>query len=177
MSTADLCARRLAPHSLVGLRQSKLSTGLDGRKIVPMSHTPYYYASGGKYLLFLDLLGFTAFVRSSFQKKAEETDDREKEFELAQKQFKIAQAEVDREYRRFHEQDCASRGADPLRQDVVLHSSHGGVPFLALLLLPDGTRRQRGVPRTKEQHAVLAQLEADQALQGTYRRDEGAGTR
>jgi hypothetical protein len=49
------------------------------------------------------LLGFTAFVRSSFQKKAEETDDREKEFELAQKQFKIAQAEVDREYRRFHE--------------------------------------------------------------------------
>ena len=42
-------------------------------------------------------------MRSSFQKKAEETDDREKEFELAQKQFKIAQAEVDREYRRFHE--------------------------------------------------------------------------
>ena len=68
-----------------------------------MSHTPYYYAPGGKYVLFLDLLGFTAFVRSSFQKKAEETDDREKEFELAQKQFKVAQAEVDREYRRFHE--------------------------------------------------------------------------
>ena len=68
-----------------------------------MSYTPYYYAPGGKYVLFLDLLGFTAFVRSSFQKKAEETDDREKEFELAQKQFKIAQAEVDREYRRFHE--------------------------------------------------------------------------
>lgn len=68
-----------------------------------MSHTPYYYAPGGKYVLFLDLLGFTAFVRSSFQKKAEEADDREKEFELAQKQFKIAQAEVDREYRRFHE--------------------------------------------------------------------------
>jgi hypothetical protein len=68
-----------------------------------MSHTPYYYAPGGKYVLFLDLLGFTAFVRSSFQKKAEETDDREKEFELAQKQFKIAQAEVEREYRRFHE--------------------------------------------------------------------------
>jgi hypothetical protein len=68
-----------------------------------MSHTPYYYAPGGKYVLFLDLLGFTAFVRSSFQKKAEETDDREKEFELAQKQFKIAQAAVDREYRRFHE--------------------------------------------------------------------------
>jgi len=39
----------------------------------------YYYAPGGKYVLFLDLLGFTAFVRSSFQKKAEETDDREKE--------------------------------------------------------------------------------------------------
>ena len=56
-------------------------------------------APGGKYVLFLDLLGFTAFVRSSFQKKAEETDDREKEFELAQKQFKIAQVEVDREYR------------------------------------------------------------------------------
>lgn len=68
-----------------------------------MSHRPYYYAPGGKYVLFLDLLGFTAFVRSSFQEKAEETDDREKEFELAQKQFKIAQAEVDREYRRFHE--------------------------------------------------------------------------
>jgi len=51
-----------------------------------MLHTPYYYAPGGKYVLFLDLLGFTAFVRSSFQKKAEETDDREKEFELAQKQ-------------------------------------------------------------------------------------------
>ena len=56
-----------------------------GRKIVPMSHTPYYYAPGGKYVLFLDLLGFTAFVRSSFQKKAEETDDHKKEFELAQK--------------------------------------------------------------------------------------------
>jgi hypothetical protein len=96
-------ARRLAPYSLVGLRQSRLFTGPDRRKIVPMSHTPYYYAPGGKYVLFLDLLGFTAFVRSSFQKKAEETDDREKEFELAQKQFKIAQAEVDREYRRFHE--------------------------------------------------------------------------
>jgi hypothetical protein len=68
-----------------------------------MSHTPYYYAPGGQYVLFLNLLGFTAFVRSSFQKKAEEADDREKEFELAQKQFKIAQAEVDREYRRFHE--------------------------------------------------------------------------
>jgi hypothetical protein len=52
-------------------------------------------------VLFLDLLGFTAFVRSSFQKKAEERDTREKEFELAQKQFKIAQAEVDRESRRF----------------------------------------------------------------------------
>jgi hypothetical protein len=34
-----------------------------------MSHTPYYYAPGGKYVLFLDLLGFTAFVHSSFQKK------------------------------------------------------------------------------------------------------------
>jgi hypothetical protein len=53
-----------------------------------MSHTPYYYAPGGKYVLFLDLLGFTAFVRSSFQKKAEETDDREKEFELAKKQLR-----------------------------------------------------------------------------------------
>jgi hypothetical protein len=42
-----------------------------------MSHIPYYYAPGGKYVLFLDLLGFTAFVRSSFQKKSEETDDRE----------------------------------------------------------------------------------------------------
>jgi len=40
-----------------------------------MSHTPYYDAPGGKYVLFLDLLGFTAFVRSSFQKKAEEADD------------------------------------------------------------------------------------------------------
>ena len=68
-----------------------------------MSHTPYYYAPGGKCLPFPDLLGFTAFVRSSFEKKAEESDDREKEFELAQKQFKIAQAEVDREYRRVHE--------------------------------------------------------------------------
>jgi hypothetical protein len=47
-----------------------------------MSHTPYYYAPGGKYVLFLDLLGFTGFVRSSFQKKAEETDDREKEIRL-----------------------------------------------------------------------------------------------
>ena len=36
-----------------------------------MSHT-YYYEPGGKYVLFLDLLGFTAFVRSSFPKKAEE---------------------------------------------------------------------------------------------------------
>src|SRR3954463_6119618 len=69
----------------------------------PISHTPYSYAPGGKYVLFLDLLGFTAFVRSSFQKKAGEADDREKEFELAQKQFKIALAEVDREYRPCHE--------------------------------------------------------------------------
>src|SRR5580765_7006139 len=68
-----------------------------------MSHTPYYHAPGSMFVLFLDLLAFTAFVRSSFQKKAEETDDRKKEFGLAQKQFKIAQAEVDREYRRFHE--------------------------------------------------------------------------
>jgi hypothetical protein len=59
-----------------------------------MSHTPYYYAPGGKYVLFLDLLGFTAFVRSSFQKKAEETDDREKEFELAQTQFKSARPKL-----------------------------------------------------------------------------------
>jgi hypothetical protein len=36
-------------------------------------------------------------VRSSFKKKAGESDDREAEFELVQKQFKIAQAEVDRE--------------------------------------------------------------------------------
>ena len=43
-----------------------------------MSHTPDYYAPGGKYVLFLDLLGFTAFVRASFQKMAEDTDDREK---------------------------------------------------------------------------------------------------
>jgi hypothetical protein len=47
-----------------------------------MSHTPYYYAPGGKYVLFLDLLGFTAFVRSSFQKKAGESDDREAEFDV-----------------------------------------------------------------------------------------------
>jgi hypothetical protein len=61
-----------------------------------MSHTPYYYAPGGKYVLFLDLLGFTAFVRSSFENKVEDTDDREKELESAQKQFKIAQAEDER---------------------------------------------------------------------------------
>ena len=79
--------RRLAPHSLVGLRQSELSKSPDGRRIVQMPHTAYYYAPGGKYVLFLDLLGFTAFVRSAFQKKAEETDDREKEFELAQNAF------------------------------------------------------------------------------------------
>lgn len=40
---------------------------------------------------------------SSFEKKAEETDDGETEFELALTEFKPAQAEVDREYRRFHE--------------------------------------------------------------------------
>ena len=84
MSTADLPA----DSPLIRLSAcARLFTGPDGRNIVPMSHTPYYYAPGGKYDLFLDLLGFTAFVRSSFQKKAEETDDREKEFELAQKQF------------------------------------------------------------------------------------------
>jgi hypothetical protein len=67
------------------------------------SPLPYYYAPDGKYVLFLDLLGFTSFVRSSFQKKAEPTDDREKEYELALKHFRNAQTEVDREYRRFHE--------------------------------------------------------------------------
>ena len=102
MSTADFLGD-FAIDSAVGSRQGTLATGPDGRKMLPMSHTPYYYAPGGKYVLFLDLLGVTAFVRSSFQKKAEETDDREKEFELAQKQFEIAQADVDREYRRFHE--------------------------------------------------------------------------
>jgi hypothetical protein len=60
VSTADFSVD-FAPHSAVGLRQGKLATGPDGRKIVPMSHTPYYYAPGGKYVLFLDLLGFTAF--------------------------------------------------------------------------------------------------------------------
>jgi hypothetical protein len=59
------------------------------------------------------LLGFTAFVRSSFQKKAKETDDREKEFELALRQFKTAQAEVDREYRRFHSERPMNGDASP----------------------------------------------------------------
>jgi hypothetical protein len=91
-----------------------------------MSQTPYYYAPGGRYVLFLDLLGFTAFVRSSFQKKAEETDDREKEFELAQRQFKIAQAEVGR--RATERNPRATRGADGQRKKSAKSFGWNGEP-------------------------------------------------
>ena len=162
-----------APHSAAGFRQSKLATGPEGRKIVSMSHTLYYYAPGGKYVLFLDLLGFTAFVRSSFQKKAEETDDREKEFELAQKQFKIAQAEVDREYRRFHEhleellRRPGPRGANARanrpprrRRRRTRRTGHPGL------------RRTRSAARLRSVGAGVARLQAAAAgavLSGRYR--------
>ncbi|HKW02055.1 MAG TPA: hypothetical protein VJN96_19695 [Vicinamibacterales bacterium] len=69
-----------------------------------MAHSlPYYYAPDGTYVLFVDLVGFTAFVRSSFQRNAQPHNDRLKEDELAQRQFKAAQLDVEREYRRFHE--------------------------------------------------------------------------
>src|SRR5919109_3001617 len=73
------------------------------RKIVSMAGAlPYYYAPDGKYVLFLDLLGFTSFVRASFQKVAEATDHKECAYEAALDQFKHSQAEVDRAYWRFH---------------------------------------------------------------------------
>ena len=73
------------------------------RKIVSMAGAlPYYYAPDGKYVLFLDLLGFTSFVRASFQKVAEATDHNECAYEAALDQFKHSQAEVDRAYWRFH---------------------------------------------------------------------------
>src|SRR5689334_21691971 len=65
---------------------------------------PYYYAPNGKYVLFLDLLGFTTFVRDSFQrKKVEDGVPEAKQWDAALAQFKIAQAEVEGAYRRFHE--------------------------------------------------------------------------
>ena len=68
------------------------------------SPLPYYYAPDGKYVLFLDLLGFTTFVRDSFQKKKVEDGVPEaKQWDAALAQFKIAQVEVERAYRRFHE--------------------------------------------------------------------------
>src|SRR5882762_10538890 len=76
-----------------------------GRNIVGMvSPLPYYYAPDAKYVLFLDLLGFTTFVRDSFQKKKVEDGVPEaKQWHAALAQFKIAQVEVERAYRRLHE--------------------------------------------------------------------------
>ena len=65
-----------------------------------LSPVPYYYAPGGKYVLFLDLLGFTHFVRESFQKRKTESGTAEA-WEAAQRQFKESQAEVDKVYGRF----------------------------------------------------------------------------
>jgi hypothetical protein len=64
---------------------------------------PYYYAPDGKYVLFLDLLGFTQFVRDSFQKKAERPVGNAEEYQAALDQFKRSQLDVDTAYRRFHE--------------------------------------------------------------------------
>lgn len=66
-----------------------------------MHLVPYYYAPGGKYVLFLDLLGFTQFVRASFQKAADV--EGEKAYEAALKGFEVAQMRVAEEYRRFHQ--------------------------------------------------------------------------
>lgn len=62
---------------------------------------PYYYADGGKFVLFLDLLGFTQFVRQSFQVPAG-SDDRFVGRTAALEHFKLAQREVDRLCGRFH---------------------------------------------------------------------------
>ena len=69
------------------------------------SGLPYYYAPGGKYVLFLDLLGFTRFVRDSFQKKRTERSEQgdANEWDAAKEQFRLSQVEVDAAYRRFHE--------------------------------------------------------------------------
>lgn len=58
----------------------------------------FYYADKGKYVLFLDLLGFTQFVRQSFQLRVEQEADAE----AAKTHFRSAQQEVDRMYSRFH---------------------------------------------------------------------------
>lgn len=63
---------------------------------VPM---PYYYADGGKFVLFLDLLGFTQFVRQSFQVPVEDEADAD----AAKSHFRSAQGKVDRMYCRFHQ--------------------------------------------------------------------------
>lgn len=62
---------------------------------------PYYYADGGKFVLFLDLLGFTQFVRQSFQVPAG-SGDRFVGRTAAFEHFKLAQRQVDRLYGRFH---------------------------------------------------------------------------
>jgi hypothetical protein len=68
-----------------------------------MSPLPsYLYAPNGKYVLFLDLLGFTQFVRDSFQKAVYPDSRDAKAFELANEQLRLAQLEVERVYRRFH---------------------------------------------------------------------------
>lgn len=61
------------------------------------SPVPYYYADDGKFVLFLDLLGFTQFVRQSFQVPVESEADAD----AARKHFRSAQREVDRMYGRF----------------------------------------------------------------------------
>lgn len=62
----------------------------------------YLYAPNGKYVLFLDLLGFTQFVRNSFQKAVFPDFRDAAAFELAKKQLSLSQLEVERVYRRFH---------------------------------------------------------------------------
>lgn len=64
------------------------------------SLVPYYYAPDGNYVLFLGLLGFTHCVRHSFQKRKTE-DETAEAWQVAQRQFKESQAEVDKAYRRF----------------------------------------------------------------------------
>lgn len=64
---------------------------------------PYYYAPDGKYVLFLDLLGFTTFLRESFQKKVEDGVPEAEQWHAALAQFKIAEIKVECVYRRFHE--------------------------------------------------------------------------
>lgn len=63
---------------------------------------PYYYADGGKFVLFLDLLGFTQFVRQSFQVPAAPDGDPPAGRSAALGHFLRAQRQVDKMYGRFH---------------------------------------------------------------------------